>query len=310
MRIKLVRTSPPWIVAIIFALSASSCRTPPQVDAIDPRALPRPDQAVLVGAGDIADCGPASMHTAHLVEQVLAASPRARAFTAGDNAYGSGTPGEFSRCYAPGWGRFRDRTLAVPGNHDWKTPGAAGFRGFFGLDKNAPTYRSTDVGSWHVVLLDSECKEVGGCEVDSPQGRWLASDLASHPARCTVAIMHKPRFSSGAHHGSEEAVSALWQILEGAGVDLVLGGHEHVYERFAPLRHDGNAAAGAGIPSIVVGTGGARSYPFGAKREVGSQASIGEVHGVLVLYLEGAGARGYFVDVHGSVKDEFTVPCR
>lgn len=248
------------------------------------------------------------MRTGALVEQLLARSVNARAFTLGDNAYFRGTPDEFERCYAPAWGRFRDRTIAVAGNHDWATPGAAGFLGYFGLTGDHPTYRSLDLGGWHIVVLDTDCAEVGGCDAASPQGRWLASDLAASGARCTLALWHHPRFSSGAHHGSDPRSAPLWRILDDAGAELVLAGHEHLYERFVPLRADGTAADD-GLVSFVVGTGGARSYTV-ARRATGSATVRTDTPGVLLLVLEEERARAVFVDAAGARLDETVVHCR
>jgi acid phosphatase type 7 len=246
--------------------------------------------AVLVGAGDIAACDPEGRAalTAHLVETAAPAS--AIVFTAGDNAYPSGTPEDFRRCYEPTWGAFRDRTRPAAGNHDWKTAGAAGYRGYFGAaaGANDATWYAYDAGTWRVIVLDSDCDPVGGCDPASPQGRWLADELAAHPAACSLAIWHHPRFSSGTGHGSDAAMAPLFSAVAAAGVDLVLNGHEHNYERFARLGPDGRPGPD-GVREIVVGTGGAESYGFGTPL-AGSEARVTGVPAVLVLEL---GAREY-----------------
>ena len=188
---------------------------------------------VLVGAGDIADCDlPGDEQTAQLLDGIAGT-----VFTAGDNVYDDGTGQEFGECYGPTWGRHRARTLPAAGNHDWNTEDAAGYRSYFGdaVGADGATWYSTDLGEWHVIVLDSNCSKVEGCGPDSPQGRWLAADLAGNDARCTVAIWHHPRFSSG-EHGSDALTDPFWRALHAAGVDVVINGHDHDYERFSP--HD------------------------------------------------------------------------
>ncbi len=209
--------------------------------------------AVLVGAGDIADCTTDhDARTAELVEGIAGT-----VFTAGDNAYEAGAPAAFRDCYGPTWGRFRDRTRPAAGNHDFVTRGADGYFGYFGpAAGRAPGgWYSYDAGAWHVVVLNSNCDAVGGCDAASAQGAWLAADLAAHPARCTLAIWHHPRFSSG-EHGGDPRADAFWRALYAAGADVVVNGHDHDYERFAPQAPDGTADQAGGIREFVVGTGG------------------------------------------------------
>ncbi len=276
---------------------------------VDERALPQDGEAALVGAGDIGDCTGGADATAALVEQVLAASSQATAFTAGDNAYDDGALSDFVRCYDPSWGRFEARTIPTAGNHDWRTPDAAGFRATFHLE-GAPTWSSTDVGAWHVIILDSDCAEVGGCGEGSPQATFLAEDLLAHPGGCTMAVWHHPRFSSGTTHGSSKRAAHLWALLDAAGAELVVSGHEHDYERFAPLHADGSAADdGGGLVSFVAGTGGGRHYELGDPLP-GSQARVAGVSGVLVLLLEDGAWRSRFVAADGAVLDEADGACR
>jgi alkaline phosphatase len=303
------------VLAGLSASTACAAEPPPVAPVVaprvDPRALPKPGAYALVGAGDIGECTDQPKRTANLVTQVLAASPNARAFTAGDNAYPNGTPEDFAACYAPAWGRFRDRTLAVAGNHDWRTANAAGFRRYFELAADAPTYRAVDVGSWRVLLLDSDCKEVGGCGPDSPQGRFVADELKAHPARCSVAIWHHARFASSGGHGPDDRTTPLWRVLDAAGVDVILQGHDHNYERFQPLTADGQPGGPAsGITSFVVGTGGAHFHEPAHAALAGSQALLDGVAGVLVLHLEEDKAKAFFVDTAGQIRDEATIPCR
>ena len=241
--------------------------------------------AVLVGAGDIAACddGGRAALTGRLAATV--APETATVFTTGDNAYPSGTTANFEECYAPAWGTLRPRTRPATGNHDWKAPGAAGYRAYFGDAAGPPdaTWYAYDAVTWRVIVLDSECGSVGGCDPASPQGRWLASELAGHPVACSVAIWHRPRFSSGTRHGSDRDMAPLFDAVAAAGVDLVLNGHEHSYERFARLATDGRPDPG-GVREIVVGTGGADAYGFG-RPLAGSEARVTGVPAVLVLEL-------------------------
>ncbi len=248
-------------------------------------ATPAPassDEAVLLAAGDIADCrSTADEATADLLDDL----PGVVA-TLGDNVYEYGTPLEFALCYDPSWGRHKDRTRPAAGNHEYDTPGAAGYFGYFGDAAGDPDkgYYSYELGTWHVVVLNSNCEEIGGCDEGSPQEQWLRADLADHPASCTLAYMHHPRFSSGANHGSSTEVEALWEALYDAGAEVVLAAHDHTYERFAPQDPDGNADPVRGIRHFVVGTGGAGLYGFGTPLP-NSEVRNGETHGVLMLTL-------------------------
>ena len=141
-----------------------------------------------------------------------------------------------ARCYAPTWGRFRDRTRPAPGNHEYHSDGASGYARYFGAAAGDPkkAYYSYDLGTWHVIALNSECAEVGGCDATSPQGQWLKQDLEQHKNGCIVAYFHKPLFSSGGSHGNDPKMKPLWDALYHAGADIVINGHDHDYERFAP----------------------------------------------------------------------------
>jgi alkaline phosphatase len=295
------------MTALLVALSLVA--VPPVLDV---RAVPKPGEHVLVGAGDIADCSGVADATARIVEQVLLGSAQALAFTAGDNAYQRGSLDEFRRCYAPTWGRFLDRTAPVAGNHEYLTPGAAGHFAFFGKragDPRAP-WRSITKGSWKILLLDSDCKDVGGCGPGSPQATWLKAELTTTPAKCTVAIWHHPRFSSG-RHGDNDRVEHLFAVLDDARAEIVIAGHDHSYERFVPLRADGSRppASEGGLVSFVVGTGGRKEYPL-PRDAAGSAMRFTGIPGVLVLFLDDDGYHAFFVDTAGKVRDEAAGRCR
>ena len=218
--------------------------------------------AVLLAAGDIASCDSRGDEaTARLLDRL-----DGRVATLGDNAYRAGSPAEFRRCYDPTWGRHKERTRPALGNHEYNTPDAAGYFDYFGA-RAGPAgkgYYSYDLGAWHIVVLNSNCAEVGGCEAGSAQETWLRADLEANPRPCTLAYWHHPLFSSGVDHGGTTSVWPLWQALDDHGADVVLSGHEHNYERFAPQDPDGNLDLTGGIRQFVVGTGGASSYEFGA----------------------------------------------
>ena len=261
---------------------------------------------VLVGAGDIAACAASGDEaTADLLDTI-----DGTVFTLGDNVYENGTAAEFQRCYDPTWGRQRDRTLPVPGNHDYNTPGAAGYFGYFGAAAGDPStgYHATDLGTWRIYVLNSNCAAIGGCDAGSAQERWLRDDLAANPRRCVLAMWHHPRFSSG-QHGNISATQALWQALYAAGAELVLNGHDHIYERFAPQTPTGKADPSAGIVEIVVGTGGRSHYVFERIR-ANSLVRDNTTYGVVRLVLSDGAWSSEFIPVPGgSFSDSSSGTC-
>ena len=261
---------------------------------------------VLVGAGDIADCDAEwDTDTAALLDDI-----DGTVFTAGDNAYDSGTAAEFAACYEPTWGRHRDRTRPTPGNHDWRTGTLAAYFDYYGDAARGPegsSWYSFDLGTWHVIMLDSECREAGGCGADSPQGRWLAADLAASTATCTVAIWHKPRFSSG-DHGNDRAVAPFWTALYDAGTDVVINGHDHDYERFAPQDPDANEDRERGIRQFVAGTGGKSLRAF-ADTKPNSELRYAVTHGVFKMTLHDGSYDWEFIPTTGDFSDRGTAFC-
>lgn len=279
--------------------------------AAAPASSPTSSAAVLVGAGDISSCAnDYDESTAKVVEEVLAANPDAQVFTLGDNVYASGTQDEFTRCYMPTWGRFLDKTHPAAGNHDYVTRDAAAYYKTFGKAAGDPErgYYSWDIGGWHVVVLNSNCRRVGGCGEGSAQLQWLKDDLARHPSRCTLAYWHHPRFSSGLHGDGTEMAPA-WRVLQAAGAELVLSGHDHHYERFGPLDADGNIDPQHGLRSFVVGNGGASLYDMPRKNQ-GTEVRHNHAYGVLELFLEKDGWRWKFLPAGGvSFTDEGRASC-
>ena len=245
---------------------------------------------VLVGAGDIANGTSGAEQTARLLDQIPGT-----VFTAGDNAYSNGSDANYSNFYDPTWGRHKARTRPCPGNHEYGTSGAAGYFRYFG-DNAGPSglgYYSYDLGDWHIIALNSNIDMSAG----SAQEQWLSADLTANTKECTLAYWHHPRFSSGSH-GSSTASQPLWQALYEAGAEVVVVGHDHNYQRFAPQTPDGHADPGRGIREFVVGTGGASHYSFGSPI-ANTEAYNEDTFGVLKLTL---GARVYaweFIPVAG-----------
>jgi PKD repeat protein len=260
---------------------------------------------VLVGAGDIARCGSGGDEaTATLLDAIPGT-----VFTTGDHVYPDGTEAAFAECYEPSWGRHKARTRPTPGNHDYHQDGAAPYFDYFGAAAGEPGkgYYSYDVGAWHVIALNSDCGEIGGCSIDSPQGAWLRADLAANPSACTLAYWHHPRFSSG-RHGSSTRYEGFWELLYEAGADVVVNGHDHVYERFAPQDPTG-AAHPNGIREFVVGTGGSHLTSFETV-EANSEVRESNSFGVLKLTLHPTRYDWEFVSVAGSEFSDFgSAPC-
>gem|GEM_PF-688908 len=260
----------------------------------------------LIGAGDIGEC---ANDRDEAVGDLIAAFPNSTAYTLGDNAYPNGTALQFANCYDPSWGSFLARTKPSAGNHDYFTPGASGYFEYFGAAAGDPSegWYSYDLGSWHIVVLNSNCGQVGGCGSASPQAAWLAADLAANPAECTLAYWHHPQFSSGLlSNGSYEV---FWQILHDAGADVVLNAHSHHYERFAPQDPAGVLDPEHGIRQFVVGTGGDELEGTGAAQD-NSEVTDFSTYGALGLTLRDGSYDWQFIPVEGqSFTDEGSSDC-
>jgi hypothetical protein len=261
---------------------------------------------VLVGAGDIGDCASnGDEATAAVLDGI-----EGTVFTAGDDAYPSGTKTDFKKCYGRSWGRFKDRTHPVPGNHDWEARGLAGYFGYFGAAAQGPggtSWYSFEVGAWHVIMLDSMCDHVGGCDAASAQGAWLASDLAAHGNTCTMAIFHFPRFTSG-EHGNDPSMDAFWQPLYAAGADVIVNGHDHDYERFAPQDPKGTADDTRGIREFVVGTGGTALRGFKGT-VANSEVRVSTLYGVIAFTLHADSYDWQFIAADNPFRDSGTGKC-
>ena len=253
---------------------------------------------VITAAGDIAHEGEPDTPQEQTARLVLSIDPTA-ALTLGDNQYPDGGLADFMASYDPTWGRFKNITRPVPGNHDYHTEGADGYFDYFGrrAHRGNGGYYSFDLGAWHLVAVNS-----GPGSISEGQLDWIRRDLRHSHATCELAYWHHPRWSSGTTHGSAEGMADLWQVLFKQGVDVVLNGHEHNYERFALLSPSGQRAPHTGIREFVVGTGGAGSYPFGDPIP-GSQKRITDVFGVLRMTLHDDGYDWAFVTTNGGAQD-------
>ena len=227
----------------------------------------------------------------------------------GDIQYEVGAVDAFEASYDASWGRVKSVTRPVPGNHEYHTAGAAGYFEYFGAGAGDPTkgYYSYELGNWHVVALNSNCEAIGGCDAGSAQERWLRADLAAHPSRCTLAYWHHPRYSSG-WHGSDSSYVAFWQALVDADADLVLVGHDHDYERFAPQDARGRRDLERGIREFVVGTGGKNLRPF-TRVSPNSEARDATSLGVLELTLGADAYEWRFRAAVGSFTDSGSASC-
>jgi calcineurin-like phosphoesterase family protein len=274
-------------------LHAKTTATPARKDSTDTYTL--------VGAGDIVGCSDLSgaEATAKLIEAIPGT-----VFAAGDLAYQRGTYEEFTKCYGPTWGRFKTRTRPAPGNHEYKGSAATGYFRYWDGVAGDPQkgYYSYDLGSWHIIVLNTNCgsAQLGGCAEGSPEENWLTQDLAAHPNVCTLAYGHHALFSSGLFpkHAEHPELQAFWQDLYNAHAELVLAGHEHSYERFAPQNPQGNPDPDHGIREIVVGTGGMSHTPLGYAKP-NSEVRDDKTFGVLKLTLSPGNYRWEFIPIPG-----------
>jgi acid phosphatase type 7 len=260
-----------------------------------------PDTFTLVGAGDIVGCS--DLSGAEATAKLIDAIP-GTVFAAGDLAYQRGTLEEFQKCYGPTWGRFKARTRPTPGNHEYNGATATGYFRYWDGSAGDPGkgYYSYDLGAWHIIVLNTNCDstQLGGCAEGSPEETWLKEDLAAHPSDCTLAYGHHALFSSGLFpkHAEHPELRAFWQDLYDAHADLVLAGHEHSYERFAPQNPQGNPDPELGIREIVVGTGGRSHTPLGYAKP-NSEVRDDKTYGVLKLTLSPGKYRWEFLPVPG-----------
>jgi hypothetical protein len=276
--------------------------------------------SVMIGVGDIAICGTTGdERTAHIVDSLLRADSVAKVddvvFTLGDNTYPDGSASSFAVCFAESWGDSNKRILKkirpAPGNHEHLSNRAAPYYQYFGDKAGSPRkgYYSYDVGEWHVVVINSEIivNGVFNAAEKKEQIDWLENDLKTSKP-CTMAYFHHPRYSSGSH-GNNTQIQPLWEILHKGGVDLVMAGHDHHYERFGPMNAYGIADTAKGMVSYVVGTGGAPLSGFRTTLAPSSAYRIQGYFGVLKLTLGKGAFNAAFIDVNGRVWDPYPGKC-
>ena len=277
---------------------------------------------VLIAVGDIAICGTSGdEETGKLADSLLrtdsAQGTQTIIITLGDNAYPSGDQGVndyFARCFKPSWGdaRIMSAIHPSPGNHDYDSGSGLPYFDFFGAraGPSGKGYYSFDFAGWHLISLNSELYfGAGDAGSQKAQEDWLRADLKQHPTACVLAYFHRPYFSSGVY-GTTPEVKPLWQILYDGGVDLVLNGHEHDYERFLPQTSAGAADTAKGMEEIIAGTGGGTLRSFGDQLARNSAAHIQGRFGVLKLRLGSGEYTRAFIDTDGRVWDAGARKCR
>jgi acid phosphatase type 7 len=283
-----------WLVILTLLLVVAG------LAGIDRRSLAATvaGDPVITAAGDIAPRRATGNHKL-TSDRVLAINPTV-ALTLGDNQYQTGALADFQAFYEPTWGRFKAITKPSPGNHDYRTAGAAGYFQYFGsaAKPNGTSYYSFDLGSWHLIALDSNIARTAG----SPQEQWLRADLAATAQPCILAYWHHARFTSGTDHDNNTSVGPFWTALYGATADIVLSSHEHNYERFGPQNPSAQADP-QGIRQFVVGTGGSPLDKAFSAPDPNSEVRNGSTHGVLKLTLQPTGYEWQFISAGGVVVD-------
>ena len=306
-----------WVGALTIVVNACSREKKPSPTPAGPQEeeVVLAGAPVLVGAGDIAVCGTAGDEsTAAIVDSVLRANSAQKVQTLvatfGDNAYPSGSQGvtdDFPRCFSPSWGRPRIMSVlhTSPGNHDYDSRSGGPYFAYFG-SRAGPAgkgYYSYDVGGWHILSLNSELYfEDTEPDHARAQETWLREDLKQHQSLCALAYFHRPLFSSG-KHGNTRQVKNLWEILFSGGVDLVVNGHDHDYERFLPQTPEGAVDSAKGMEQIVAGTGGGALTRFRYRLARNSAAHIQGRFGILKVTLGEREYRHAFLDTDGRVWD-------
>ena len=294
-----------WAVVLVALLPTARATvtgaSAPVAAAGDPR---------IMAAGDIA-CEPGDAVTSyrcrqHAVSDILVNAAPTAVLTLGDNQYEEASLWEYNRSYDPSWGRVKYKTRPTAGNHEYRTWKARGYFDYFGTRAGHPDrgYYSFNIGYWHLIALNSNIAR----DAYSPQVAWLRADLADNSKKCTLAFWHHPRFSSG-EHGSYSSVKPFWNELYRAGADVVLNGHDHNYERFAPQTPGGALDYERGIRQFVVGTGSKSQHGFETIK-ANSQVRKFGVFGVLELTLHAAGYHWRFVPEAGKTfSDSGWAPC-
>jgi hypothetical protein len=266
-----------------------------------PTSTPTPTVATgsvtVLAAGDIANCNTTGdIATAAIINGI----PGAAVLALGDEAYPDGTATDFANCYNPTWGTFKNRTHPTTGNHEYLTSGATGYFNYYGSVAGDPKkgYYSFNLGAWHIIAINSNCVQVGGCNSGNPQEVWLRGDLAANSAKCTLAFWHHPRFSSG-ENGNDTHMQTIWADLYNGGAEIVLSGHDHDYERFTPMNASGKVDNAKGIREFVVGTGGSNHTSIISVKP-NSVIRNASTFGVLQLTLNATSYNWQFLPISGN----------
>jgi acid phosphatase type 7 len=301
--------------------ATSTTTTAPSTSSTSSTPSTTPGPApIIAAAGDIA-CDPASPAFAGgagtstqcrqaATAQLLDPTRLSAVLVLGDSQYEQGTLQQFQRSYDLSWGKLKGITRPAVGNHEYLTAKASGYFDYFGASAGDPAkgYYSWNVGSWHMIVINSNCSQAGGCGKGSPQETWLRADLKAHPTACTLAYWHHPRFSSG-QHGDFPSMTAIWQALVDEKAEVVLAGHDHDYERFAPMLADGTRDAAVGVRQFVVGTGGKNLYEITGARSNSEVRSM-SAFGVLEMTLNPTSYDWKFVPASGSTfTDQGSAQC-
>ncbi|MFL5759968.1 MAG: metallophosphoesterase [Thermomicrobiales bacterium] len=280
---------------------ANKNKPPPPVPAFTvPTVASKADPPIVLAAvGD----GPDGGSAADAVGDLIASWDPQLLLYLGD-VYEHGLPDEFANWYEDAFGSLRKITLPAPGNHELQEGEAEGYFGYWG---NPPPYYSSDAGNWHLIELNSSTstREVSP---GSEQYEWLVGELAAHADACTIVFFHHPVFSIGPQ-GDTERMSEVWQMLADAGVEIVLTGHDHDYQRWQPLDASGNPDD-TGTTQFVVGTGGHGIQAFDSDdaRVVTGVDDTG-AYGALRLQLYPDQAKFAFITINGKIRDRGTIPC-
>jgi hypothetical protein len=299
------------VLTLLGGLAACQSDRTSRVDTEKATAIPG-NGVTVYAAGDIADCRKyapeqsGAARTAELVASKLADDAQAAVLMLGDSTYPVGSPQEYNDCYQPTWGRFKARTYPTPGNHEYYSPQAFGYYGYF-VEAAGPSrrgYYSFRLGKWHVISLNSNLNP----NEHAAQLEWLKAELVQHKARCTLAFWHHPMVSSGGH-GNNAKMEDAWKLLAAANAELVLASHDHHYERFARQDSNHQLDSTRGIRQFVVGTGGARLNRIRFLKHH-SEVTDSSTHGVLKLVLKDTGYEWEYLPVRpGGFTDSGAALC-
>ncbi|HET7698074.1 MAG TPA: metallophosphoesterase [Vicinamibacterales bacterium] len=287
--------------AAMLLAACSGGSSTPGPGPTPPPPPPPVTTATLLAAGDIGECGYGALDTGRLIDGLSGTL-----LALGDLAYMHGSAANFRDCYDPAWGRHMDRTRPVPGNHDYETPGAAGYFDYFGglAGNRGQGYYSYSAGPWRVIALNSEISMAAG----SPQVQWLRDELQANRTQCTLAYWHRPLYSSGPN-GNNLDTRVLWSTLIEFGAEIVLNGHDHMYERFERQDDQARPDPVNGLRQFTVGTGGAHLTNPGPPKP-NSAARSAASYGVLQLTLNPTSYSWEFIPANNAFRDSGAGTCR